>query len=97
MAYFRSQPDSGVTKPSQVAFIGDRLLTDVMIANSIGAYAVWTKDGVADGGVRVGFVSHSLTSVCINKSSLLVQKPASQLFSPVEATLHQIPKVSLNE
>jgi phosphatidylglycerophosphatase GEP4 len=46
MEYFRKHPETGVTGPEQVAVIGDRLTTDVMMANFMGSYAVWVKDGV---------------------------------------------------
>jgi ribonucleotide monophosphatase NagD (HAD superfamily) len=46
MEYFRKHPETGVTRPEQVAVIGDRLTTDVMMANFMGSYAVWVKDGV---------------------------------------------------
>lgn len=46
MSYLRSAPDAGVTSPSQVAVVGDRLFTDVMMANMMGSYGVWVKDGV---------------------------------------------------
>jgi phosphatidylglycerophosphatase GEP4 len=46
MDYFRAAPDSGVTSPSQVAVVGDRLFTDVLMANMMGAHGVWVKDGV---------------------------------------------------
>jgi phosphatidylglycerophosphatase GEP4 len=46
MEYFRSHPETGVTRPEQVAVVGDRLTTDVMMANFMGSYAVWVKDGV---------------------------------------------------
>ncbi|KAK5122111.1 hypothetical protein LTR85_004357 [Meristemomyces frigidus] len=48
MNYFRTAPDSGVTSPSQVAVVGDRLLTDVMMANMMGSYSVWIKDGMVE-------------------------------------------------
>lgn len=35
-----------MTHASQIAVVGDRLTTDVMMANSMGAYAVWIRDGV---------------------------------------------------
>jgi phosphatidylglycerophosphatase GEP4 len=56
MHYLKSQPDSKVTKPSQVAIVGDRLLTDVMMANMMGSYAFWVKDGVAEDGSAPNFV-----------------------------------------
>jgi phosphatidylglycerophosphatase GEP4 len=46
MEYFRKYPETGVTRPDQVAVVGDRLTTDVMMANMMGSYAVWVKDGV---------------------------------------------------
>lgn len=46
MEYFRSHPETGVSNPSQVAIVGDRLFTDMMLANSMGSYGVWVKDGV---------------------------------------------------
>jgi HAD superfamily phosphatase (TIGR01668 family) len=46
MEYFRKYPETGVTRPEQIAVVGDRLTTDVMLANMMGSYAVWVKDGV---------------------------------------------------
>ena len=46
MEYFRKHPETGVTRPDQIAVVGDRITTDVMIANLMGSYAVWVKDGV---------------------------------------------------
>lgn len=46
MLYFLSHPETGVTHPSQIAVVGDRLTTDVMLANLMGSYAVWVKDGI---------------------------------------------------
>ncbi|RCI17127.1 hypothetical protein L249_2109 [Ophiocordyceps polyrhachis-furcata BCC 54312] len=47
MAYFRNHPETGVTDSSHVAVVGDRLMTDVMLANMMGAWAFWIRDGVA--------------------------------------------------
>ena len=45
-----------VTSASQVAVVGDRLFTDVMMANLMGAWGVWVRDGVVDArGSFVGF------------------------------------------
>lgn len=52
--YFRNQQDSGVTRPSQIAVVGDRLLTDMMLANDMGAHGLWTRHGVP--GVTPGLV-----------------------------------------
>ncbi|KAF2188967.1 HAD-superfamily phosphatase [Zopfia rhizophila CBS 207.26] len=48
MDYFRNAPDSGVTSPSQIAVVGDRLFTDVMMANLMGSYGFWIRDGVVE-------------------------------------------------
>ena len=48
MDYFRSKPDSQVTRPEQVAIVGDRLFTDMMMANMMGAHSVWVRDGVVE-------------------------------------------------
>ncbi|KAG8530337.1 uncharacterized protein KY384_004839 [Bacidia gigantensis] len=44
--YFRSNPDVNVTKPSEIAVIGDRLLTDVMMGNVMGMLSIWVRDGI---------------------------------------------------
>lgn len=46
MAYFREHPDTGVMEPHQIAVVGDRLATDMMLANMMGSWGVWVKDGV---------------------------------------------------
>ena len=48
LSYFRNAPDSGVTRPDQIAVIGDRLFTDVMMANMMGSWGVWLRDGVVE-------------------------------------------------
>ncbi|QLL33156.1 hypothetical protein HG536_0E00660 [Torulaspora globosa] len=35
-----------VSNPSEIAVVGDRLFTDIMMANQMGAYGVWVQDGV---------------------------------------------------
>ncbi|KAF2667122.1 HAD-superfamily phosphatase [Microthyrium microscopicum] len=56
MRYLRKS-DAGVTSPSQVAIVGDRLLTDMMLANTMGSYGFWIRDGVKEAGIRPSFVS----------------------------------------
>ena len=46
MSYFRQHPETGVTGPHQIAIVGDRLATDMMLANMMGSWGVWVKDGV---------------------------------------------------
>jgi phosphatidylglycerophosphatase GEP4 len=47
MAHFQKHPEIGLTHPSQVVVIGDRLMTDMMLANTMGSRGIWIKDGVA--------------------------------------------------
>lgn len=42
----RHAASSGVTHPSQIVIVGDRLFTDVMMANMMGSWSVWVRDGV---------------------------------------------------
>ena len=44
--FMRNEPGNGVTRPSQIAVIGDRLATDIMMANMSGFWGLWVKDGV---------------------------------------------------
>lgn len=46
MSYFRQHPETGVTGPHQIAIVGDRLATDMMLANMMGSWGIWVKDGV---------------------------------------------------
>jgi phosphatidylglycerophosphatase GEP4 len=46
MEYFRQHPETGVTRPHQIAVVGDRLFTDMMLANRMGSWGIWVKDGV---------------------------------------------------
>ncbi|KAI1123293.1 HAD-superfamily phosphatase [Nemania abortiva] len=46
MAHFKKYPETGVTHPSEVVVIGDRLMTDMMLANMMGSWGIWIKDGV---------------------------------------------------
>lgn len=58
--YFRDRPEIGIEYPGQIAVIGDRLFTDVMMANMIGAWSIWVKDGVLknDGAVSRHMYCH---------------------------------------
>ncbi|PVH95295.1 HAD-superfamily phosphatase [Periconia macrospinosa] len=48
LSYFTHHSDSGVTSPEQIAVVGDRLFTDVMMANLMGGYGFWIKDGIVE-------------------------------------------------
>ena len=57
MAYFAAHPESGVSHPSQVAVVGDRLATDMLMANMAGMWGVWVRDGVEQSRGFEGMVS----------------------------------------
>lgn len=46
--YFQNAPNVNVTSPSQIAIVGDRLFTDVMMANMMGSWGMWVRDGVVE-------------------------------------------------
>ncbi|KAH6637032.1 mitochondrial PGP phosphatase [Chaetomium tenue] len=46
MSYFRQHPETGVTGPHQIAIVGDRLATDMMLANMMGSWGVWVRNGI---------------------------------------------------
>ncbi|KAH8428320.1 phosphatidylglycerophosphatase [Aspergillus melleus] len=47
LAWFRER---GVVKgPEEIAVVGDRLGTDVLMAKEMGAWSIWCKDGVTEG------------------------------------------------
>jgi phosphatidylglycerophosphatase GEP4 len=46
MAHFKKYPETGVTRPSDIVVIGDRLMTDMMLANMMGSWGIWIQDGV---------------------------------------------------
>ncbi|KAK4242255.1 Phosphatidylglycerophosphatase GEP4, mitochondrial [Achaetomium macrosporum] len=46
LSYFRNHPETGVTSPHQIAIVGDRLATDMMLANIMGSWGLWVKNGV---------------------------------------------------
>lgn len=43
MSYFR---DQGITDPKEIAVVGDRLFTDIVMANMMGSWGFWICDGV---------------------------------------------------
>lgn len=44
--FLQNESGVGVTRPSQIAVVGDRLSTDIMMANMSGFRGLWVKDGV---------------------------------------------------
>ncbi|KAJ4423483.1 hypothetical protein N0V82_001808 [Gnomoniopsis sp. IMI 355080] len=65
MEYFRQYPETGVTSPSQIAVVGDRLSTDMMLANMMGSYGVWVKDGV------IPLQQKSIVSIVYSRASCI--------------------------
>lgn len=43
LAYFAQQ---GITEPKEIAVVGDRLFTDMLMANMMGSYGIWISEGV---------------------------------------------------
>ena len=54
MDYFNKAPECKITAPAEIAVIGDRILTDVMMANQMGSHAFWIKDGIPGENSVVG-------------------------------------------
>lgn len=50
-----AQKDVEITSPSQIAVVGDRLMTDIMMANMMGSHGFWIRDGVVERKSFVGF------------------------------------------
>ncbi|KAL8998279.1 MAG: hypothetical protein Q9169_002593 [Polycauliona sp. 2 TL-2023] len=48
LQHFVTAPGSRVTSADQIAVVGDRLFTDVMLANLMGSWGVWVKNGVVE-------------------------------------------------
>ncbi|KAL8759922.1 MAG: hypothetical protein Q9184_003482 [Pyrenodesmia sp. 2 TL-2023] len=70
LAHFLNAPGSRVTSADQIAVVGDRLFTDVMLANLMGSWALWVRDGVVKSrnlvssiGRLVGQVAWSIARV----------------------------------
>lgn len=54
LKYLRAQEETKDIKPCEIAVVGDRLFTDCLMANMIGAWGVYVRDGVVR---EKGFVS----------------------------------------
>ncbi|KAI5810973.1 mitochondrial PGP phosphatase-domain-containing protein [Peziza echinospora] len=57
LTHFLSDPTTTVTSASHIAIIGDRLFTDVLMANMMGSWSIWIRDGVK-GRVEMGEKAH---------------------------------------
>lgn len=67
LQYFSKQPDSGVTHPSQIAVVGDRLFTDVLMANMMGSHAVYVEDGVVGRHSLFAKAEHALLGFLLKR------------------------------
>lgn len=56
-----------VTSPSQIAVIGDRLFTDVVMANRMGARAIWIREGVVPDRGIVTRVEYAVSKFLVNR------------------------------
>lgn len=45
--YFVKRPETGVSRAKQIAIVGDRLMTDIAMANLYGFRGIWVRDGVS--------------------------------------------------
>jgi len=78
MKYFQKYPETGVTRPDQVAVVGDRLTTDAMMANLMGSYAVWVKDGVVPPEKTSVFARmEKILAACLFQRGYEAPEPAS--------------------
>nr|POF14070.1 elongation factor tu, mitochondrial [Quercus suber] len=85
LAHFRKE---GVAeRASQVAVVGDRLFTDILMANMMGSYGVWIEDGVVpDHGLNIHryFCANVVQSI----SSPLLPSSPSPAMSFARTLLH---------
>jgi phosphatidylglycerophosphatase GEP4 len=66
--YLKQHPELEITSPSQIAVVGDRLFTDVIMANMMGARAFYLSEGVVGKStVGLGF----LLSLSLSRSPAL--------------------------
>lgn len=79
MRFFAARPETGVRHAGHVAVVGDRIFTDVVMANMMGARAVWVRDGVVEEKGRVCLVSvvDQRTSSNFVSRSLVLRKGSS--------------------
>ena len=78
LRHFAGSPEAAVSSPSEIAVIGDRLFTDIMLANMMGSLGVWVREGVhPQNGVVCQVDSSSRTSAKID-----IAKPFREKASP---------------
>ncbi|RKF65570.1 Phosphatidylglycerophosphatase GEP4, mitochondrial [Golovinomyces cichoracearum] len=80
LEYFCHQcPGVNITRPDQIAIVGDRITTDVMLANVMGSYAVWVQNGI---------VPREETSIFARLEQKLVSLLIRKSYQPPEPASH---------
>ena len=46
LAHFKACANVAISDPAEIAVIGDRIFTDIMLANMLGSLGIWIRDGV---------------------------------------------------
>lgn len=70
--HLQNIPKIRVKHPSQIAVVGDRLFTDVMMASMMGSWSIWIKDGVVENnGIVSGKHSYGALGSSAHNSKVL--------------------------
>ena len=77
--HLRNAPDSGVTRPSQIAVIGDRLSTDVMMASMMGSWSICVGPVAKQRGLVGVHLRTLLRSLIVYQLSSLEMRLACRL------------------
>lgn len=65
LSYFRDREI--IDKPSQIAVVGDRLFTDMLMANMMGARGVWISKGVVESQSTICKIERSMYDALIKR------------------------------
>ncbi|KAI9763283.1 MAG: hypothetical protein M1840_000765 [Geoglossum simile] len=76
-SHFVNSKDTGVTSPDQIAIVGDRLFTDVVMANMMGSWGIWISAGVVK---EKSFVSSRILSPSVEADAPKFTRIESRLF-----------------
>ncbi|KAI9750285.1 MAG: hypothetical protein M1815_001892 [Lichina confinis] len=78
-----SSSSTGVTHASQIVVVGDRLFTDVMMANMMGSWSIWVKNGVVQEHGLFVRIEHRLEAY-LRSRGYEPQQPGSGLVNPFD-------------
>ncbi|ODQ58689.1 hypothetical protein WICANDRAFT_32399 [Wickerhamomyces anomalus NRRL Y-366-8] len=70
MEYFKK--NNIASGPEEVAVVGDRLFTDVLMANMMGAWSIWVRDGVVRSESLICKIERSVYSQFTQRSNPLL-------------------------